>query len=168
MVRQVMYDRYQDEAYTQGLSVYTTIRLQDQKAAYESLRRGVIDYDRRHGYRGPEGYINLHNNISEEFLEEALQEVTDSDDLLPAVVQSVSPKSITAYVKGGQTATITGEGLKFAQQTLTDKLAPNLRIRVGSLIRVQVDAKSEWQVAQLPQVESAFVSANPRDDAMPG
>ena len=166
MVRQVMYDRYQDEAYTQGLSVYTTIRLQDQKAAYESLRRGVIDYDRRHGYRGPEGYINLHNNISEEFLEEALQEVTDSDDLLPAVVQSVSPKSITAYVKGGQTATITGEGLKFAQQTLTDKLAPNLRIRVGSLIRVQVDAKSEWQVAQLPQVESAFVSANPRDGAI--
>jgi penicillin-binding protein 1A len=166
MVRQVMYDRFQDEAYTQGFSVYTTIRQNDQKAAYTSLRMGVIEYDRRHGYRGPEGFINLNNNISEEFLEEALQEVADNDDLLPAVVQTVSAKSITAYVKGGQVATISGEGLKFAQQTLGEKLAPNQRIRVGSLIRVQLDAKGEWQVAQLPQVESAFVSANPRDGAI--
>jgi len=166
MVRQVMYDRYQEEAYTQGLSVYTTIRQQDQKVAYESLRKGVIEYDRRHGYRGPEGYINLKNNVGEEFLEEALQEVTDSDDLLPAVVQTASTKSITAYVKGGQTATITGEGLKFAQQALSDKLTPNQRIRTGSLIRVQLDAKGQWQVAQLPQVESSFVSANPRDGAI--
>lgn len=166
MVRQVMYDRFQEEAYTQGFSVYTTIRLLDQKAAYESLRKGVIDYDRRHGYRGPEGYINLKNNQSEEFLEEALQEVQDNDDLLPAVVQSASPKSITAYIKGGQIATITGEGLKFAQQTLGEKLSQNQRIRVGSLIRLQQDAKGDWQIAQLPQVESSFVSDNPRDGAI--
>ena len=166
MVRQVMYERYHEEAYTQGLSVYTTIRQKDQKAAYESLRKGVIEYDRRHGYRGPEGYINLHNKLSEEFLEEALQEVPESDDLLPAVVQAVSPKGITAYVKGGQTATITGDGLKFAQQTLGEKLSANQRIRIGSLIRVQLDAKEQWHIAQLPQVESAFVSANPRDGAI--
>ncbi len=166
MVRQVMFDRYQEEAYTQGFRVYTTIRQQDQQVAYESLRKGVIDYDRRHGYRGPEGYIDLRNNLSEEFLEEALQEVTDSDNLLPAVAQTVSLKSITAYVKGGQIATITGDGLKFAQQTLGEKLAPKQRIRVGSLIRVQLDAKGQWQIAQLPQVESAFVSANPRDGAI--
>jgi penicillin-binding protein 1A len=166
MVRQVMFDRYQDEAYTQGFNVYTTIRQLDQKFAYESLRKGVIEYDRRHGYRGPEGYIDLRNNNNEEFLEEALQEVTDSDDLFPAVAQAVTSKSITAYVKGGQTATITGDGLKFAQQTLGDKLTPNQRIRVGSLIRVQMDAKGQWQIAQLPQVESSFVSANPRDGAI--
>jgi len=166
MVRQVMYDRYQEEAYTQGLSVYTTIRQHDQKVAYDSLRKGVIDYDRRHGYRGPEGYINLRNNVSDELLDEALQEVTDNDDLLPAVAQEVSHKSITAYVKGGQVITISGDGLKFAQQTLGEKLTPNQRIRVGSLIRVQLDAKGQWQIAQLPQVESAFVSANPRDGAI--
>jgi len=167
MVRQVMYDRFQEDAYTQGFSVYTTIRQLDQKAAYESLRKGVIEYDRRHGYRGPEGYINLNNNNSnEEFLEDALQEVSDNDDLLPAVVQAASNKSITAYVKGGQIATITGEGLKFVQQNLGDKLTQNQRIRVGSLIRVQLDAKGEWQLAQLPQVESSFVSGNPRDGAI--
>jgi len=166
MVRQVMFDRYQEDAYTQGFNVYTTIRQQDQRAAYESLRRGVIDYDRRHGYRGPEGYIDLRKDSSDEFIEDALQEVSDSDDLIPAVVQSITPKSVTAYCKGGQIATISGEGLKFAQQTLGGKLAPNQRLRVGSLIRVQQDAKAEWQIAQIPQVESAFVSANPRDGAI--
>ena len=166
MVRQVMYDRFKEDAYTQGFKVYTTIRLLDQKAAYESLRKGVIDYDRRHGYRGPEGYINLNNNSNEEFLEDALQEVQDNDDLLPAVVQSASPKSITAYVKGGQIATVTGEGLKFAQQTLGEKLSQNQRIRVGSLIRLQQDTKGDWQIAQLPQVESSLVSGNPRDGAI--
>lgn len=166
MVRQVMFDRYQEEAYTQGFNVYTTIRQQDQKVAYESLRKGVLDYDRRHGYRGPEGFIKLQSNIGEEFLEEALQEVSDNEDLLPAVAQIVSTKSITAYVKGGQIATITGDGLKFAQQTLGEKLTPNQRIRVGSLIRVQLDSKGQWQIAQLPQVESSFVSGNPRDGAI--
>jgi penicillin-binding protein 1A len=166
MVRQVMFDRYQDEAYTQGFNVYTTIRQFDQKVAYESLRKGVIEYDNRHGYRGPEGFIDLRKNNNEEFLEEALQEVTDSDTLFPAVAQIVSSKSITAYVKGGQTATITGDGLKFAQQTLGEKLTHNQRIRVGSLIRVQQDEKGQWQIAQLPQVESSFVSANPRDGAI--
>jgi penicillin-binding protein 1A len=166
MVRQVMFDRYQDEAYAQGFNVYTTIRQKDQKAAYEALRKGVLEYDRRHGYRGPEGFIKLHDNITEEFLEEALQEVSDNEDLLPAVAQTVSTKSITAYVKGGQIVTISGEGLKFAQQTLGDKLTRNQRIRAGSLIRVQLDAKGQWQIAQLPQVESSFVSANPRDGAI--
>ena len=166
MVRQVMYDRFQEEAYTQGFNVYTTIRQLDQTAAYESLRRGVIEYDRRHGYRGPEGFIKLQNNGNEEFLDEALQEVTDNEDLLPAVAQAVSTKSITAYVKGGQIATITGDGLKFAQQTLGEKLTHNQRIRVGSLIRVQLDSKGQWQIAQLPQVESSFVSANPKDGAI--
>lgn len=166
MVRQVMFDRYQDDAYSQGFRVYTTIRQLDQKAAYESLRKGVIEYDKRHGYRGPEGYINLSDISGEEFLEEALQEVADGDDLIPAVVQTASATSVTAYVKGGQIATITSEGLKFAQQALSDKLAPNQRIRTGSLIRVQQGTKADWQIAQLPQVESAFVSASPRDGAI--
>ncbi len=166
MVRQMMFDRYGEEAYSQGFSVYTTIREKDQRAAYDSLRRGVLDYDRRHGYRGPEGFIKLPQEVTDELLEEALQEVPDADNLLPAVVQSANSKSITAYVKGGQSVTLTGESLRFAQQTLGDKLTPNQRIRPGSLIRVMQDAKGNWMLTQLPQVESAFVSDNPRDGAI--
>jgi penicillin-binding protein 1A len=81
MVRQDMYDRFQDEAYTQGYSVYTTIRAQDQATAYASLRTGVLEYDHRHGYRGSEGYVDLKKNDTEELLEEALEDVPDSDEL---------------------------------------------------------------------------------------
>ncbi len=59
MVRQVVYERYQEDTYALGFKVYTTIRQRDQVAAYAALRKGVLDYDRRHRYRGPEGYIDL-------------------------------------------------------------------------------------------------------------
>jgi membrane carboxypeptidase/penicillin-binding protein len=55
MVRQMMYAQYKDETYTRGLTVTTTINAADQEAAYQAVRRGIIDYERRHGYRGPEG-----------------------------------------------------------------------------------------------------------------
>ena len=166
MVRQVVYERYQEDTYTQGIKVYTTIRQQDQMAAYKALRKDVLEYDQRHGYRGPEGYIDLRNGESEEYLEDALQDIADSDDLIPAVVQQASPKAIRAYCKGGQIAEISGEGLKFAQRALGNKVAPNQRIRVGSLIRVQKNENDTWQIVQLPQVEAAFVSASPRDGAI--
>lgn len=166
MVRQEMYDRYQDDAYTQGYSVYTTIRAQDQAAAYAAVRKGVIDYDHRHGYRGPEGYVDLKKNNTDELLEDALDDVPDSDDLIPAVVQSISPKGIHVHCKGGQSVDIRSEGLRFAQETLGNKLALNRRIRVGSLIRVRKNEQDSWEITQLPQIESAFVSANPRDGAI--
>lgn len=162
MVRQVMYERYQEDAYTQGYNVYTTIRQQDQAAAYAAVRNGVMDYDSRHGYRGPEGFIDLRKDKSEEFLEDALQEIGDNGDLIPSIVESVNSKEIQAYVKGIGVIEITGEGLRFAQRAISDKLSLNQRIRVGSLIRVQKNEKDKWQITQLPQVESAFVSASPR------
>jgi penicillin-binding protein 1A len=163
MVRQVMYERYHDDAYTQGFNVYTTIRQQDQAAAYAAVRKGVLDYDSRHGYRGPEGYIDLSTDKSDEFLEDALQDITDSDDLIPAIVLSIDPKQIKVFGKGGLSIDIAADGFRFAQRALGDKLALNQRIRVGSLIRVQKNSTGNWQIAQIPQVESAFVSANPRN-----
>jgi len=163
MVRQVMYERYQDDVYTQGYKVYTTIREKDQAAAYAAVRNGVQEYDSRHGYRGPEGYINLQNDKSEESLEEALQDVSESDDLIPAVVLSANSKELKAYAKGGLTINISGDGLRFVQRALGDKLALNQRIREGSLIRVQKNTKGDWQVTQIPQVDSAFVSGNPHN-----
>ena len=166
MVRQEVYDRYQEDAYTQGIKVYTTIRQQDQLAAYKALRKGVLTYDQRHGYRGPEGYADLSDGNSDEKLEEALQDVSDSDDLIPAVVQQASPIAVRAYIKDGQSVEIIGEGLKFAQHALSDKVALNQRIRPGSIIRVQQNEKNAWQIVQLPQVEAAFVSGNPHDGAI--
>ncbi|MFZ5523193.1 MAG: penicillin-binding protein 1A [Pseudomonadota bacterium] len=171
MVRQAVYEKYQDDAYTQGLKVYTTIREKDQLAAYQAVRKGVLEYDRRHGYRGPEGFIDLPSGTSSasysaEQLEEALLDVTDGDDLIPAVVLEATPKLIRVYCRGGEIAEITGDPLVFVQQALSKKVALNQRINVGSLIRLQKDETGVWQISQLPQVEAAFVSASPRDGAI--
>ncbi|MEW6562455.1 MAG: penicillin-binding protein 1A [Pseudomonadota bacterium] len=166
LVRQEIYEKYQDATYTEGFKVYTTIRQADQQAAYDAVRKGVLEYDRRHGYRGPESFIDLGTHSGEEALDDALQDISDSGDLLPAVVLEANTKRVRAYVKGGQSAEITGDGLKFAQNALTEKPAPNQRIRPGSVIRVQRTEKGQWQILQLPQVEAAFVSGDPSNGAI--
>jgi penicillin-binding protein 1A len=166
MVRQAVYERYKEETYSRGIRVYTTLSARHQEAAYYSVRRGVQEYDRRHGYRGPEGYADLPAKANEEALEEALQDVADNDDLYAAVVVEASPKLVKAYRRGGETVQISEEGLKFAARMLGDKVSANQRIRRGAIVRIQKDDKGRWQLTQLPSVESALVSVDPRDGAV--
>lgn len=168
LVRQAMYERYQEDAYTKGFQIYTTLRKQDQEAAYQAVRKGVLEYDRRHGYRGPEGFVELTGNgeNQEELLEDALQEIEISDDIFPAVVLSANPKAVKVYRKGAEAIDITGDGLKFAQKMLADKVSPNVRIRPGAIIRVQKDERGAWHIVQMPQAEAALVSINPVDGAI--
>ena len=167
MVRQAVYDKYQEDTYTQGFKVYTTIRQQDQLAAYQAVRTGILDYDHRQGYRGPEDFVDLHGDTSNaEQLDEALQDINDRDDLIPAVVLTASPKLVRVYCKGGEIAEVSGDALLFAQAALTKKTPLTQRINVGSIIRVRKDDKGIWQISQLPQVEAAFVSGDPRSGAI--
>jgi len=168
MVRQAMYEQYQDEAYTRGFNVYTTVLKSHQDAAYAALRDGVMEYDRRHGYRGPEGYIELPRDPSqaENIIDDALSEVSESGDLIPAVVLEASPRLVKAYVKGGETVDISGEGLKFVKENIGERVKLRQRIRRGSLIRLQKDERDQWQITQLPAVEAALVSLNPKDGAI--
>ncbi len=166
MVRAFMFEKYHDDIYTQGFKVYTTLRQADQEAAYLSVRKGILDYDRRHGYRGPEGFVDLTKGNGEEFLEESLQDINDNDDLIPAVVTFASPKLLKAYCKGGEIAEVSGEALRFVQRALGNKIALNQRIVAGSIIRLQKNLKTGWQIAQLPQVEASFVSGNPQDGSI--
>lgn len=168
MVRQAMYEQYRDSIYSSGLKVYTTLRRADQEAANLALRQGVLDYDRRHGYRGPEGYIDIPGTPSnlEELLEDALSDADESNELVPAVALETSTKELKVYVKGGETIVIPAEGLKFAAKSLSDKAEGKSRLRRGSLIRVRKDDKGGWQIAQLPQVESALVSMEPASGAV--
>jgi penicillin-binding protein 1A len=167
MVRQAVYEKYQDDTYTQGFKVYTTIRQKDQLAAYQAVRAGVLEYDRRQGYRGPEGFVDLHGDTNNtELLDESLQDIEDSDDLIPAVVLSASPELVQAYCKGGEIAEVSGDALQFAHAALTKRVALNQRINAGSIIRLRKDDEGVWQISQLPQVEAAFVSGNPRNGAI--
>jgi len=168
MVRQAMYERYQDEAYTKGFNVYTTLLKSHQDAAYTALRKGLLEYDRRQGYRGPEGYIELPQDPAEaeDIIEDALSDVSESDDLMPAVVLEASQKLVKAYRKGGELVEISGEKLKYVQKNIGEKIRSNQRIRRGTLIRLQKDEKNQWQITQLPAEEAALVSLNPNDGAI--
>jgi len=166
MVRQALYERYQEDAYGMGLRVYTTLLTSHQEAAYESLRWGVQDYDRRHGYRGPEGYVELQPKPTEEALEDALQDTADSDGIYAAVVVEASPRLVRAYRKGGEWLEIKEDGLKFAARMLGGGASAGQRIRRGAIIRVQQDEKQRWQITQLPVVEASLISMDPRDGAV--
>jgi penicillin-binding protein 1A len=166
MVRQILHERYPDDVYSRGFRVYTTISKHDQEAAYLALRRGVLEYDRRHGYRGPEGYVDLPQGAPEDSLEDVLQEFPENGDLLAAVVLDATPKSFRAYRRGGEIVTVAESGLKFVGPAISEKTPPNRRIRRGAIVRIQKDEKGAWQVLQLPEVEAAFMALDPQTGAV--
>ena len=168
MARQMAAERFPEDVYSRGLRVYTTILKSDQEAAHASLRKGVLDYDRRHGYRGAETYVEMTNIKSDqdEALDEILQDFSDSPDLHPAVILQADAKQIRAYRRGGETLSITGDGLKLAAKMLDDKAPANKRLRRGAIIRVQTDDKNNWRITQMPEVEAAFLSTDPQTGAI--
>ncbi|HYD55438.1 MAG TPA: penicillin-binding protein 1A [Burkholderiales bacterium] len=165
MVRQALAEHYPEDVYTRGFRVYTTIRKADQEASYAALRRSVLDYDRRHGYRGPEGFVQLPAAPSEEDFDEALASHPDSDDLVAAIVLAASPSRVEVALRTGDKVQITGEGLRFAASRLDVKAPTQRRVRRGSIVRVQRDGK-QWSIVQLPEVEAAFIALDPNDGAV--
>ena len=165
MARQLVFERFGEEAYTRGFRVYTTIQKTDQEAAHAALRRGVLDYEKRHGYRGPEAFADLKADTEDDF-EDALQDISDSEDLLAALVLEASPKAVKVYRRGGEIIQMSADGLKFAASALSDKALPNRRIRRGAIVRIARDEKGIWSILQLPEVEAAFVAASPADGAV--
>ena len=171
--RQLIFSQYGDEAYTRGLNVYLTLKSSDQMVAYRALRRGIMDYERRQVYRGPEDYVDLPANPTEvdARIAEALQDHPDNDELKAAVATEAGPKKVVAVLQNGEAITITGDGLKPVTSGLAAKGNPKTQIRPGAVIRlirgVGKDGKpGDWSVTQLPEVEGAFVAIDPRTGAV--
>jgi penicillin-binding protein 1A len=165
MVRQALADQYPEEVYTRGFRVYTTLRKADQEAAYASLRKGVLEYDRQHGYRNPEGFVELPATVGDDDFDELLADHPDSDDLLAAIVLAADTKRVQVALRTGEKIDVSGEGLRFAARGLDAKTTPQKRIRRGAIVRLQRDGKN-WQIVQLPEVESAFIAIDPQDGAV--
>jgi len=168
MVRQLIFSQYGNEAYTRGLNVYTSLNAGNQEAAYAALRRGIMDYERRQHYRGPEQFVSLPTAAEEveDAIDEALANHPDNGDILAAVVLEATSRKIVAARANGDTLEITGDGLKPAQSGLSDKAAPNIKIRRGAVIRVAKTPKNAWEITQLPEVEGALVAVDPRNGAI--
>jgi len=167
-VRQLMFAQYGEETYTRGLNVYTTLNAADQEVAYKSLRRGLMDFERRQIYRGPEEFADLPTDPQEldDAVDDALEDHPDNGDVVAAVVLEADARHIKAVRQSGELVEISGEGLKPAQSGLSDKAPPNIKIRRGAVIRVSKTAKNTWEITQLPEVEGAFVAMDPRNGAI--
>ena len=167
--RQMIFNQYGAEAYTRGLNVYLTLNSAEQTLAYHALRRGIMDFEQRQIYRGPEDYVDLPADPKEldARIGEALQDYPDNDELKAAVVTEASAKKVTAVLQNGDTVSITGNGLKPAASALSAKANPKTQIRPGAVVRLILGAKGEWSITQLPEVEGAFVAVDPRTGASP-
>ena len=169
IVRQTMYDRYQEQIYSSGLKVYTTIIKADQEAANTAMAQGIMEYDLRHGYRGPEGYVAPSELVGEnanQSIEKAIDALETFGGLSPAVVTKITDKGLRVHTNSGEDVQIEGEGLALVNRVLHDtKVGEKLKIKVGSIVRVVKEGES-WKITQLPQVESAFVSLDPKNGAV--
>ena len=167
-VRQLMFAQYGQETYTRGLNVYTTLQSSEQNAAYQALRQGIMDFERRQVYRGPEKFIELPTKPKEmeDAIDEVLDDHPDNGDIMSAVVLEASPKKIVAIRQNAEQLEITGDGLKPAQSGLSDKAGPNIKIKRGAVIRVVQTPKGTWEITQLPEVEGAFVAISPQDGSV--
>ncbi len=163
-VRQLVASQYGAETTTRGLNVHVTVDATDQAVAYRALRRGLLDYERRQHYRGPEDHVDLPADPKDldARIAEALADHPDNDELKAAVVLEASAKKVVAVLQTGESVTVTGDGLKPVASGLADKAEPQKQIRRGAVVRVVRGPKGDWTLTQQPEVEGAFVSIDTR------
>lgn len=173
MVRQEMYKRYNENAYTDGFKVYTTVTRKLQLAAQDSVTKNILDYDMRHGYRGPEAewWKVGEPTWSHSKIEKKLQNVPVYGPLQPAVILTTSSTEATALLRDGSTVSLTMASIRWARPYKSDTLqgatptSVTQVVRPGQQIRVR-KINETWWLAQLPDVNSALVSLDPHDGAI--
>lgn len=167
-VRQAMVAQYGEAAYTRGLTVTTTLNAVQQRAAYKALRDGLLTYDARQRYRGPEAQIDLPTAEAarSEAIDDVLAEHPDSGDLLSAVVLQADARKVVVVRQDGEPFSIAGNGLRIAAAGLVAKAPAAIQVRPGSVIRVIKEASGAWRITQMPEAESAFVALDPRSGAV--
>ncbi len=164
MARRQVVERFGDQAYSKGIRVITALRAEDQRAAHAAVRRGVLAQDRRQPWRGPEAQENLPvggGTELERAAAQALKSVRDDDVLRPAIVLAASPKEVSAQLPDGEVVRIQGQGLAWARAGLNAKAGDALRIRRGSVLRLEQSGKT-WSISQWPETEAALVAMDTR------
>jgi penicillin-binding protein 1A len=161
IARQAVHTRFGAAAYERGITVTTTVIAAEQGAAWDAVRRNVVAYDRRHGYRGPEARIKLPaaGDARDEAVAAALQKPPAVDGFVPAVIVSASAKRVRAATTSGETIEITGAGLRFAAAALAPAAKTGVKLSPGAVIRLS-KSQGDWAITQLPEVAAAFVAVD--------
>jgi len=170
MVRQQVFSEFGENTYNLGLTVFTTIRADEQRAAHMALRNGVLSYDKKNGYRGPEGFIKLPNdpNSANEVIADKLSSVSDSLDILAGIVTKIEKDKITVSRGEDKPLILERSNTKFAEDFFT-KLTPlKKRIRRGSLIRIRPieNNKNKYEITQIPDAQAALVALQTNNGAI--
>lgn len=165
MARMLVYDIFKDETYSRGINVYTTINTAEQRAATNAVRQQLIAYDRKYGYRGPEGFVDLGTDEKSrpKAIKAALAKTAASPFMVPAVVVEASPTVLRVALSANEIVTLDKDSLKFGRRYLAAKPAKSIKqpLKPGSIVRVMRSAKGNaWTLAQTPQVEAAFVATD--------
>jgi penicillin-binding protein 1A len=172
LVRAEVVQRYGEDAYTAGYKVFTTVDTRLQTAANTALRDALLDYDRRHGYRGPEARVTLATQADTETWSAALAGRDPVGTLQAGLVVKIGTSDIQVYVKDQGMITIPWEGLEWARPYINDNQVgsppqnPADIVKLGDIIRVQSQADGQWRLAQIPGVEGALVSLRPDDGSV--
>lgn len=167
LARMLLIPYFGDVIYNQGLNVYTTIRSEDQRVASSAVRKNLVEYDRRYGYRGVERYVDLSDPQTRDAnIRQGLSQVVSSTNLLPGVVTELTPKSMKVQIANNDVITLDAQGFEFAKRFIAQK-GQTLKgrykdgeLRVGAIVRITQDKKGRWSLGQIPVVESAFISGN--------
>ncbi len=170
LARMLLAPHFGETLYNQGLNVYTTIRSNDQRTAANAVHQTLVEYDRRYGYRGTEGFVNLtglaDDKAKNATIREALMRVPSSTNLLPGVVTALTDKNMVVQIANNDMMIVDAKNFAFAKnfiaqpgKTLKGRYKEK-ELKVGSIVRITQDAKGVWSLGQIPQVESAFVAGN--------
>lgn len=172
MVRTQLIEQFGEAIYTSGFNVYTTIRSEHQQAANHALQTALLEYDRRHGYRGPIARVELEDDLSEDLLAEKLASFDKIGPLSPAVVTEANDESATIFIKKHGFETLSLDTMKWAQKKLsTNSRGPKPKkvtdvLQAGDVIRVENRDGNGWKLAQLPEAEGALIAVAPHDGAV--
>lgn len=166
IVRISMFNRFGEDIYQSGYKVYTTIKKTNQEAANAAVVQGIVDYELRHGFRGPEKTVAIPDQTDlKEFALATLDEFEEFNRFVPALVTQVTKKSISVITKSGERLEISGAGLKLIEKHILSKLETKQAVKPGAIIRV-IKLNGEWKVVQLPQVEASLIALNPETGAV--
>jgi len=170
MVRREMFERYGEAAYNSGITVHTTILSAHQAAAQAALRKGLLEYDARHGYRGPTRTLRLPEppELAEKTADEALQDELPVGGMQPAIALSASPRELRVRTRLGETVTLDAEAITMAKGWLGERPAGGQKLVRGAEVWLKPAEgdKRGWTLAQLPEAEAALVAIDPYDGAI--
>lgn len=162
MARRVVFERFGNASYAAGIQVVTSLRAAEQQAAWTAVRQGVLAYDRRGPWRGPEDQEALPEGEGPELEKAAaaaLKSHADDETLRVGIVLSASPKAVRVQLaQGGEAVTVSGEGLRWVQAGLLPKPVARLKLQRGSVVRLVAQPGGRWALSQWPEVEAALVA----------